>query len=173
MLRPETQVPLWALAQTVIAALKAKGLSLARRLLLAVPCTFPTRTRFWLARPALSQWPCTERCGWGCGDPRPHASAQPVGASVLVGRGGGDMCAGRFHSGVPAATRRVFRGGAWGCAFPVIGLSGLLGVFLCKAPETTALAFFSSWGFLIGVGATAAFACTRSCSRPAVGLKVA
>jgi hypothetical protein len=30
-------------------------------------------------------------------------------------------------------------------------------VFLCKAPETTALAFLSSWGFLIGVGATAAF----------------
>jgi cytochrome d ubiquinol oxidase subunit II len=50
-----------------------------------------------------------------------------------------------------------FAAAPWGCAFPVIGLSGLLGVFLCKAPETTALAFLSSWGFLIGVGATAAF----------------
>lgn len=43
-----------------------------------------------------------------------------------------------------------------GSIFPVIGLSGLLGVFLCKAPETEALAFLSSWGFLAGAIGSAA-----------------
>lgn len=46
---------------------------------------------------------------------------------------------------------------------PVIGLAGLLGVFLCKTPETEGLAFLSSWGFLAGTAGSVAFGiCSRS-----------
>ncbi len=40
---------------------------------------------------------------------------------------------------------------------PVIGLAGLLGVFLCRTSETEVLAFLSSWGFLAGTAGSVAF----------------
>lgn len=45
----------------------------------------------------------------------------------------------------------------WGFAFPVIAIAGLLGVFLCKAPQTELFAFLSSCGYLVGMMTSAAF----------------
>jgi cytochrome d ubiquinol oxidase subunit II len=45
----------------------------------------------------------------------------------------------------------------WGFVFPVIAVAGLLGVFLCKTPQTELLAFLSSCGYLVGMMTSAAF----------------
>jgi cytochrome d ubiquinol oxidase subunit II len=45
----------------------------------------------------------------------------------------------------------------WGYVVPAFALAGLLGVFLCNTPQTEALAFFSSCGYLIGMLTSAAF----------------
>lgn len=44
-----------------------------------------------------------------------------------------------------------------GYSFPVIALAGLLGMALCTAPETGALAWLSARAWLLGTVATAAF----------------
>ena len=45
----------------------------------------------------------------------------------------------------------------WGFVFPLIAAAGLMGVFLCKAPQTELLAFLSSCGYLVGMMTSAAF----------------
>ena len=45
----------------------------------------------------------------------------------------------------------------WGAVFPVIAVAGLLGVFLCKAPEAEFLAFLSSCAYLVEMLTSAAF----------------
>jgi len=45
----------------------------------------------------------------------------------------------------------------WGFVFPVIAAAGLLGVFLCKSPQTELPAFLSSCGYLVGMLTSAAF----------------
>ena len=44
-----------------------------------------------------------------------------------------------------------------GYVFPVIAAAGLLGVFLCRSPETEMLAFVSSCGYLVGMLTSVAF----------------
>lgn len=39
----------------------------------------------------------------------------------------------------------------WASALPVIAMAGLLGVRLCKAPDTAQLAYFSSCTYLAGI----------------------
>ncbi len=50
-----------------------------------------------------------------------------------------------------------FGSAPWGFVFPVIAAAGLLGVFLCKSPQTELLAFLSSCGYLVGMMTSAAF----------------
>jgi cytochrome d ubiquinol oxidase subunit II len=45
----------------------------------------------------------------------------------------------------------------WGVVFPLIAVSGLAGVFLCKAPDAELPAFLSSCAYLIGLLTSAAF----------------
>jgi len=81
------------------------------------------------------------------------------------------LLAGRVWWGVAAATAGIteasfavqphlserFAEVPWGYVFPALALVGLLGVFLCNAAQTEALAFFSSCGYLIGMLTSAAF----------------
>lgn len=50
-----------------------------------------------------------------------------------------------------------FAAAPWGFVFPVIAAAGLLGVFLCKGPQTELAAFLSSCGYLVGMLTSAAF----------------
>jgi cytochrome d ubiquinol oxidase subunit II len=45
----------------------------------------------------------------------------------------------------------------WGAVFPLIALAGLLGVFLCKAPQCEMFAFLSSCAYIVGMLTSAAF----------------
>jgi cytochrome d ubiquinol oxidase subunit II len=50
-----------------------------------------------------------------------------------------------------------FAAAPWGFVFPLIAVAGLLGVYLCKAPQTELFAFLSSCGYLVGMLTSAAF----------------